>query len=388
MAATNRKRSDFQSGKITNDPLLIAGVTLNSAELNGFPIVADPDFYAVTLDPEEADGAPEVVWITVKATSAATSATILRAQEGTTARQHALNTKWGHGPTVKDWEITANEIQSGAVGDDELADTLWGEQHLKDVVGAEGIVASADLKVTIGAGTREASVAVGTVYIDQTSTTMRRHNKSSVTTLTASANGGAGTRTDLVVIAGAGGAITIVEGTPGGGVPATPAGKYALGRYDVAVSAAAISNVVDMRDYAGLFRRPRGVLGRGTIDATTGWSPGDVMAITVTPGVDRRVRQNLQSTVHDTGGPNDFSAGLQIDDVTKTAIPSRANSANTQISCNGEFTHTIADANAHTFEIEESEGGNLQWVVNGAIAAEHVITDEGGLNKPAGSVGQ
>lgn len=97
-----RIRSAFLSGTITDNPLLIGATTINSAALANMPAVSSPDIAVMILDPTGSAGAPEVVWVTAH-TGGATSATIQRAKEGTTARQHALGIAWAHGPTLMDF---------------------------------------------------------------------------------------------------------------------------------------------------------------------------------------------------------------------------------------------------------------------------------------------
>lgn len=96
-----RLRSNNVFGTITNNPLAIGGATLNSAGLANLVAVAGADRAAITLDPNRVNGAPEIVWVTAH-TGAATSATILRAQEGTSAREHPSGTFWVHGWTALD----------------------------------------------------------------------------------------------------------------------------------------------------------------------------------------------------------------------------------------------------------------------------------------------
>lgn len=98
-----RLRQDFREGTITNNPLLVAGTTLNSAALAELVAVTGSDILAITLDPKGAHGDPEIVHVTAH-TAAATSATILRAQEGTVAREHPLGTVWQHNITAEDFE--------------------------------------------------------------------------------------------------------------------------------------------------------------------------------------------------------------------------------------------------------------------------------------------
>lgn len=98
-----RLRTNFVSGFINNNPLLIGGTTLNSTALAGLEVVSGSDYAIITIDPDRRYGAPEIVYVTAH-TSSATSGTILRAQEGTTAREHVLGTRWIHGPVEDDWD--------------------------------------------------------------------------------------------------------------------------------------------------------------------------------------------------------------------------------------------------------------------------------------------
>lgn len=97
-----RLKTAFVSGTILNNPLAIGGTTLSSNELSTFPTITAPDIGVIVLDPRGTAGAPEVVWVTAH-TAAATTATITRAQEGTTARAHLLAVAWVHGPTIMDF---------------------------------------------------------------------------------------------------------------------------------------------------------------------------------------------------------------------------------------------------------------------------------------------
>ena len=67
-----------------------------------FPAVAAGQIAAVVLDSTGSAGAPEVVWITAH-TAAASSATIVRAQEGSTARAHSAGVTCIQGPTKFDF---------------------------------------------------------------------------------------------------------------------------------------------------------------------------------------------------------------------------------------------------------------------------------------------
>lgn len=65
------------------------------------PTVAGSDDLCITLDPAALYGNPEIVRVTAH-TAAATSMTIVRAQHGTTARQHTQGVQWVHAPYVND----------------------------------------------------------------------------------------------------------------------------------------------------------------------------------------------------------------------------------------------------------------------------------------------
>lgn len=97
-----RIRTAFVSGTILNNPLAIGDVTLSSAALSSLAAVVAPDVALLVLDPAGSAGAPEVVTVTAH-TAAATTATITRASEGSTARQHATGIPWVHGATTYDF---------------------------------------------------------------------------------------------------------------------------------------------------------------------------------------------------------------------------------------------------------------------------------------------
>ena len=106
MANEYRVRASGVQGTITDNPLLVGATTMNSAGLADLPAIGATQFAAITLDPLGTAGAPEVVWVTAH-TAATTTATIVRAREGTTARQHAAGTAWVHGPTPADYLTVA-----------------------------------------------------------------------------------------------------------------------------------------------------------------------------------------------------------------------------------------------------------------------------------------
>lgn len=94
---------NFLAGTITDNPLLIGATTINSANFANLPAVAAPNFMWLVLDPDASAGAPEIVKVTAH-TASATSLTATRAQQSTTARQHASGTTWRVAATQTDLE--------------------------------------------------------------------------------------------------------------------------------------------------------------------------------------------------------------------------------------------------------------------------------------------
>lgn len=94
-------------GRITDDPLASVATQFNSAALSsisGGVSSAGHEFMRIVLDPFGRWGAPEICYIT-DLTSGATvtgAAGLLRAQEGTAARQHRKKTLWVATPITKE----------------------------------------------------------------------------------------------------------------------------------------------------------------------------------------------------------------------------------------------------------------------------------------------
>jgi len=111
-----RVYQNFLGGTLTTD-LPIGDTSMESAELAAMREVVAPDTMTVTLGPET--GAPEVVLVTAHAASA-TTATILRAQEGTAEANWlaATPTEWRH-----DW--TAEAINESRVKVENVAGTTY-----------------------------------------------------------------------------------------------------------------------------------------------------------------------------------------------------------------------------------------------------------------------
>lgn len=76
--------------------------TLATSWMSSFPAVAAGQIAAVVLDSTASAGAPEIVWITAH-TAAASSATIVRGMENSTARAHSAGVTCIQGPTKFDF---------------------------------------------------------------------------------------------------------------------------------------------------------------------------------------------------------------------------------------------------------------------------------------------
>ncbi len=96
-----RIRQNSVTGTLSTT-LASGDTTLSTSWMASFPAVAAGQIAAVVLDSTGSAGTPEIVWITAH-TAAASSATIVRAQEGTTARAHTAGVTCIQGPTKFDF---------------------------------------------------------------------------------------------------------------------------------------------------------------------------------------------------------------------------------------------------------------------------------------------
>jgi hypothetical protein len=102
-----RARGNLVAGTLSV-ALLSTDTTMSSAGLANLPAITASNHAVLICE-------NEIMWVTAH-TAAATTATILRGQEGTTAAAHALNTAWVHGPVASDFDavlgytqVTANQ---------------------------------------------------------------------------------------------------------------------------------------------------------------------------------------------------------------------------------------------------------------------------------------
>lgn len=100
-----RRRGNFKGGTIT--AIDDDDVSFVSANFEFLPEIADPEYIALTLDPFEDEGEPEIVWVTTHAADS-TTVTVERGKEGTVARSHGFGTIWVNAPTTYDFATLVN----------------------------------------------------------------------------------------------------------------------------------------------------------------------------------------------------------------------------------------------------------------------------------------
>lgn len=152
----SRSRTAFLSGTITDNPLTNVATTINSAALASLPAIASPDIAVLVLDPTGSAGAPEVVYVTAH-TGSATSATISRGQEGSSARQHASGIAWVHGPTTYDLKGWRLEGQT-------LTEATSTNTSATDMLTVSGLLIPATQAVRITGSVRKSTGATGVCY--------------------------------------------------------------------------------------------------------------------------------------------------------------------------------------------------------------------------------
>lgn len=123
--------ANLQGGTITDNPLLVGATTISSAAFATLPEVVAPDVMYLTLDPTGVAGAPEIVQVTAH-TAAATSATIVRARQSTTAREHLAATIWLHALTKADIDEFLKEVPEDSVDSVHYVDGSIDTVHLAD----------------------------------------------------------------------------------------------------------------------------------------------------------------------------------------------------------------------------------------------------------------
>ncbi len=103
MANELRVRANFTGGLVDDNPLTSGATTLTSNALQALQVIGATQHMVIVFDPDGYGGNPEIAYLTGHTTAAGT-ATILRGQEGSTARAHLQDTPWVHSATAKDYD--------------------------------------------------------------------------------------------------------------------------------------------------------------------------------------------------------------------------------------------------------------------------------------------
>jgi hypothetical protein len=143
-----RVRANLVSGTLSG-ALTNVATSMSAAGLANLPVIDATNYAAITIE-------NEIVWVTAH-TGGATTATILRAQEGTSAAAHNSGVAWQHGPTAfdlgTDWtSYTPTLTQSATV-----TKTVTYAKYQR---AGRMITALVDLSVT-GAGTAANDILIG-----------------------------------------------------------------------------------------------------------------------------------------------------------------------------------------------------------------------------------
>jgi len=150
-----RKYQNFISGTLGTG-ISSTDTALSSTGLSAMTAVSNPDVMAVILDPAGVNGAPEIIHVVAHSASA-TTATVLRGQEGTTARSHNSGVAWVHGITDTDVERLDTIEANGWVTEARLVD---------GAVAAAKIAANAVVAGKIAAGAINNANAFATGVVD------------------------------------------------------------------------------------------------------------------------------------------------------------------------------------------------------------------------------
>lgn len=102
MAIISHKKAGFASGTLSAAITTTGQTSLDSAAFANLPAISGGNICKIIMDADGSAGAPEIMYITAH-TAAATTVTVSRGDEGTTARTHLNGTDWSHGPTLLDF---------------------------------------------------------------------------------------------------------------------------------------------------------------------------------------------------------------------------------------------------------------------------------------------
>jgi hypothetical protein len=155
-----------KSGTITDAPLSAVATTINSTGFANLPAVSAPDFLWITLDPRGVESGPELVKVTAH-TASATSITVTRAQQSTSAVEHPSGTEWISGLTKDDADDLPHRLLTTA------GDLIYGSAantSARRAIGTEGEVLLAASGVPDWGQVDTAGIADAAVTLDKLAT--------------------------------------------------------------------------------------------------------------------------------------------------------------------------------------------------------------------------
>jgi hypothetical protein len=141
MANEKRLRANSIGGLVEDNPLTSGATTLTSAGLAALAVVDTTNHAAIVIDPDGIEGTPEIVYVTAHA-SGAGSATILRAQEGTSALAHSVDIPWAHTPTARDFDQLLQWAQLRHASVDTTVTLTGGSSTTETVIDATNLSCS------------------------------------------------------------------------------------------------------------------------------------------------------------------------------------------------------------------------------------------------------
>lgn len=104
--------TNFFNGTVADNPLSSGATTMTCTALNNLQTITSPDYCWLTIDPGSINGAPEIVKVTAH-TNGTNTATIVRAQQGTSARTHQNGERIVMSYTEYDIEAITTTPRSG-----------------------------------------------------------------------------------------------------------------------------------------------------------------------------------------------------------------------------------------------------------------------------------
>lgn len=158
MTYEQRQPLNYSFGTLSN-AAAISDTTLTSTDFSsGLPSGLSTTLYVPVVLQDPSTKVFEVVWVTAH-TAAATTATVIRAREGTTARAWGSGTLWTVSPTIRDGILTATaatiptDLHTGAMVLETDTGIVKRKSPTANTVAGQGMLAA--LGVCLGAETQK-----------------------------------------------------------------------------------------------------------------------------------------------------------------------------------------------------------------------------------------